>query len=275
MLIALTYHCSMGCTHCLSDCKPDGNHMPLTILKDALEFCDRNKIQSVNFSGGEMFEHPDIMAILDKVEVWILNRQKQNILTAPVAFITNGKVLAGNIEYLDRVQDMIAKVGKQHLLIQVTNDSRFYPTALSEKEKYRLRKVGAIIDTVPNNPDDPKKCLYPQGRALQNFADTAVWNTIGPKCGNLRLLTKQLPGISFEALTDLMTMSLGKFCTPVIAPNGDIKLGESALCPAVASIYYPNLVIMERIRHFSCKKCEIAFEKLKESKHMAYEMLSK
>ena len=30
-------------------------------------------------------------------------------------------------------------------------------------------------------------------------------------------------------------------CVPVIAPDGSIKLGESALCPPVASIYdkYP------------------------------------
>ena len=36
-------------------------------------------------------------------------------------------------------------------------------------------------------------------------------------------------------------LSKGKMCVPVIAPGGSIKLGESALCPPVASIYdkYP------------------------------------
>ena len=36
-------------------------------------------------------------------------------------------------------------------------------------------------------------------------------------------------------------LSKGKMCVPVIAPDGSIKLGESALCPPVASIYdkYP------------------------------------
>ena len=34
MLVELTYACKMGCSHCMSDCKPDGEHMSLQILKN-------------------------------------------------------------------------------------------------------------------------------------------------------------------------------------------------------------------------------------------------
>lgn len=38
MLINLTYACKMGCNHCLSDCKPDGENMSISTLKDVLNF---------------------------------------------------------------------------------------------------------------------------------------------------------------------------------------------------------------------------------------------
>lgn len=56
MLIDLTYRCSMGCNHCMSDCKPDGTDMAPEILEDVLAFCKKNEVPSLIFSGGEMFE---------------------------------------------------------------------------------------------------------------------------------------------------------------------------------------------------------------------------
>ena len=57
MLVELTYACKMGCSHCMSDCKPDGKYMSLQILKDTLEFMINHQILTWNFSGGELFEH--------------------------------------------------------------------------------------------------------------------------------------------------------------------------------------------------------------------------
>ena len=39
-------------------------------------------------------------------------------------------------------------------MIQVTDDPRYYPDPLTDKEKYWLRKLVAIIDTVPSDPKD-------------------------------------------------------------------------------------------------------------------------
>ena len=62
----------------------------------------------------------------------------------------------------------------------------------------------------------------------------------------------------------------GKVCTPVIAPNGGIKLGESALCPEVSNIYKSEAAIIQDIRQCTCQKCEIAWDNLKKVHPTAY-----
>ena len=163
------------------------------------------------------------------------------------------------------------RIGKKRIFMQVTDDARFYPVPLTEKEKYHLRKLGAIIDTVPHHPDDPTKCLYPQGRALINFPD-ANWNTSAPKCGNIRLLVKQH---RFHDIGELIIMltALQKSCIPSITPSGGISLGESSLCPTVASIYDTSDEIMHKIQAFWCDKCQIPLDKVKRSNPLAYVML--
>lgn len=68
MLVELTYACKTGCTHCLSDCKPDGEHMSIDTFKDVLKFMVDHTIPTWMFSGGEMFEHPEILTMLDMIE---------------------------------------------------------------------------------------------------------------------------------------------------------------------------------------------------------------
>lgn len=263
MVIDLTYACSMGCSHCMSDCKPDGEHMSLETLKDALEFYKKHGISHIILSGGELFEHPQIIECLE------LCAQYRGALI-PLMLITNGRKLSSDLSLLGEFQKFVNKIGRKSVLIQVTDDPRFYPTSLDKKQRYRLEKLGASIEVVPGKLDHPDVCLYPQGRALENYPDSE-WNTIAPKCVNCRLLVRQ--GItSFGNL--VMTLSMRqKLCTPTISPSGDIKLGESRLCPPVASIYDPEDVIIEKINSFGCKKCEIPFEILKEHSRTGYDML--
>ena len=82
MMIALTYRCSMGCPHCISDCKPDGIDMSKDTLIDSLDFINKHKIKAILFSGGEPFEHPDIMSLLDVIE----EKLDKN---TPITFATN------------------------------------------------------------------------------------------------------------------------------------------------------------------------------------------
>ena len=58
----------MGCNHCLSDCGPDGENMSIRTLRDVLNFLTEYRIPTWCFSGGEIFEHPDILEMLDIIE---------------------------------------------------------------------------------------------------------------------------------------------------------------------------------------------------------------
>ena len=84
MIIDVTYACNMGCSHCMSDCTPDGLHMPIQTFRDSLNFLQTYKIPTWNFSGGEMFEHPQIMEILDVLEF----KWTQLAFRCPICFIT-------------------------------------------------------------------------------------------------------------------------------------------------------------------------------------------
>lgn len=266
MLVDITYSCKMGCDHCLSDCKPDGEHMTLDTFNDTMDFMIKNMIPAWTFTGGEMFEHPDILTILD-----IISDRLKGIYDGPVTFITNGRELARNREIYEAVSDFQKKRKKKSLtIIQVTDDPRFYKDPLTKKEIYRLQKLDAFIDTVPGDDKDLNKCLYPQGRALENYSEE-WWRVKGPKCANCVLIAKQYAKTFTQLVYTLLSTS--KFCTPVIAPDGSIKLGESALCPAVASIYNEDSVIIDKIKNHKCKACKIAWDSLKEVNPTAYEML--
>lgn len=266
MLINLTYACKMGCDHCLSDCKPDGENMSISVLQDVLGFLRKYSIPTWCFSGGEIFEHPDILEMLDIIEEeWLKGGKFSTLL-----FVTNGRELVRNKEIFSHVESLIKKYGKNSIYIQVTNDTRFYPDKLTEKELYWLNKIASAIDSLSGLPGNKDKCLYPQGRALENYSEEN-WNTIGPKCTNTRLLAKH--GLNLNGISMTLYMK-GRSCTPAIAPNGDIKLGESALCPPVASIYDKEKVILSKMKSFHCKQCTIAWEKLKENEPKIYQFLN-
>lgn len=262
MIIDLTYKCSMGCSHCMSACNKNGEEMSLTVLNDVCDFIENRRIDTLyplilGISGGEIFEHSQILECLDI----IFKRfgTKQNIA---FMFASNGRVLSQTPEYLEYMKDAKSKYGKQKILIQITDDERFYPTKLTEKQRYSLEKIGAYIDTVPGDKQDRNKCLYPQGRALLNY-DESWWNTKAPKCTNCRLMSHQ--GVNtFRDLVQTMT-NVGKNCTPSISPKGEIKLGESALCPTVATIYESDTEIFRKIRNFKCQACQESIRIFKEN----------
>ena len=253
MVIDLTYKCSMGCTHCMSDCNKNGEEMSLVILNDVCDFIENRKIDTIQplllgISGGEIFEHTKIIECLDLIFDRFGSRKNIGFILA-----SNGRILSETPEYLEYLSNMKSKYGKQKILVQITDDDRFYPTKLTQKQRYRLEKLGAIIEGVPGDKENRKRCLYPQGRALINF-DESYWNTKAPKCVNCRLMSYQ--GINtFKDLVQTMTNHM-KNCTPTISPLGEIKLGESRLCPAIATIYNSDAEIFNNIRNCKCSNCQ-------------------
>lgn len=254
MKVDITYKCSMGCSHCLSNCKPEGQEMSVEMFKSVIDFHKKYNINTIILTGGEIFEHSEVKKIISMAAESF----------EYVTLLTNGKILSQNEDLFSFVQEIQRKRSKNHVKIQVTNDHRFYPQILDSTQIYKFKKLGV-------NNIDMVFGLYPQGRALINHSD-AKWLTIAPKCVNVRLLVKQ--GIkSFSELLNMLN-SAKKFCTPTIAPNGSIKLGESALCPDCAHIDDDSDKIIEKIKKFDCRQCKIPLERLKNSNYTAYKILT-
>lgn len=111
MLVEVTYACKMGCTHCLSDCKPDGEHMTLEVFEDVLKFMIKNQIPTWSFSGGEMFEHPDILKMLSLIESY----WKTLPIKYPITFATNGRELVRNKKIYHAVSEFLKHCGNDML----------------------------------------------------------------------------------------------------------------------------------------------------------------
>lgn len=260
MLVCLTYHCSMRCSHCMSDCKPDGQHMTLATFDKVIDFLKKyNPIDHIILSGGEIFEHPNIKDFI----------QIANVSFQHLTLITNGDILSTDRSIYNFVNDIRRNRPKFSLTIQVTSDPKYYPKMLSKNQIYRLHKRGAFIDTVPSINGQQ---LYPQGRALINHKDSN-WLTSAPKCVNSRLLVKQGCS-SFSAIINTL-VSVNKLCNPSISPDGFIKLGESALCPNCAHIDDDNYTIIDKIRNFKCYQCSVTIDRLKQFNPSAYNLFIK
>lgn len=262
MMIDLTYKCSMGCSHCMSDCNKNGEEMSLETLRDVCKFIKDNRIDTVmpfilGISGGEIFEHSQILDCLD-----ILFETFGKKINVGFMLSSNGRILADTPEYLEYLKNAKNKYGKQKIMLQITDDERFYPTKLTQKQRYNLEKIGGFIQTVPTTQQNRNKCLYPQGRALHNF-DESYWNVVSTKCANCRLMTMQ-GVLTFKDLVQKFTDAV-RNCTPCISPKGEIKLGESALCPPVATIYDSEKEIFDKIRNFYCNDCHEAIKIFKEN----------
>lgn len=266
MIVDLTYSCRMNCPHCMSSCVESGQHMSVETLKDVLAFLIKNEVPLWAFTGGEPFENPSIVEMLGIIGSCYVS-SKQNL---PITFCTNGRQLARSKDAYDALAGLQKLIGKRNVLIQVTDDPNFYHDKLSDKEKYWLLKLGASIEPVPSRSNSGLG-LYPQGRALENYGEKD-WQTNGPKCANCVLVAKQMDVQTIKSLSYSLA-SLGKMCSPAIAPDGSIKLGESALCPACASIYDNPDRIVKSIKSWKCAACKYPWQRLKETNPQAYRVL--
>ena len=253
MKVDITYKCSMHCTHCLSDCNEHGQNMTLETFRKVIEFNKKYQPNLIFLTGGEIFEHPQIEDFIE-----IAAENFPNVMLA-----TNGQVLSSNDEIFSLMRTVKSLCGDK-ILIQVTNDVRYYPQKLSPHQKTMLRFLGVRnIETVLG--------LYPQGRAVTNYPN-ANWLTIAPKCANIRLLAKQ----RIKSLSGIISRlaKVHKFCTPTIAPDGSLKLGESALCPNCTHIDDTEPEIIHKILNCNCTACKIPLERMKSQTPMAYQLMT-
>lgn len=258
MLIKITDKCSMGCTHCLSDCKPDGNHMSFETFKDALDFNDTILpvmntfgtlcISPALISGGEPFEHPDIIKFINYLILKIKSNPIKHI-GPNVIITTNGDYISKNTDILDYI---ISEIGSEIIQFQVCIDDRYYPTHINEDALKKYKNV-MICRGVTS--------IYPQGRAITN---NIPYSRKSSSCYNVRALAKQF-GVhdnTLDFIFSYMMMRGHVICCPHIDIDGNIKVGESRLCPICSNIYKTHEEIARDIINFKCHQCDFINSKL-------------
>lgn len=229
MLIRITNKCRMQCSHCMIDgVSPKGEHMTKEIFLAALAFAEKCGVRILLISGGEPTEHPDFAELL-----WIASRR----------FV--GVMLATNGMWLDNAV-LVQKVASyRNVLVQITNDPRFYPKWVDFPENFpeELRTPWEIVREIPT--------LAPSDRV----ADSGMLHMVtrhSPGSFNLRSAVRQL-GLA-KGITELENR--GRFCQPSIDVDGTVRAGEADTCFSLGDVTDPPAVIEYSIKNMgSCNAC--------------------
>jgi len=219
MLIRITNHCTMGCTHCLVEATPAGEHMASETFEAVVRFVLAEGFPFLMVSGGEPTDHPSIVE-------FIKHAVSEGLYTL---VLSNGEFLHGNEKRHEAILE--AATG-----VQVTNDPRFYPRRV---EPYEHPKVAWETHI---------RMVSPQGRAK----DTGLADKTIPECFNLRSLVRS--GMTFQAAR-LTLAGRGRFCTPSINVDGSISAGEAPSCKKIGYVTDDDATITHNLREMRCQRC--------------------
>lgn len=240
MLIKVTNFCSMGCTHCMEDSTIKGLHMTREIFSKALLLTQRLEgpawtlgcPPAILLSGGECTEHPDFVTFLTivvELGLW------------PV-IITNGMWLANK-----ELREAILRPEWPQLMVQVTNDSRFYPTAPPTHDDSRITYVPALTQ------------LLTLGRAgrRQNLSQLGVPPKQSPSSFNFRSAVRHFRSIE-QALILLRTRATtgqSGWCSPSISSDGSMVAGESNACFKIGTVDSTSTELTQATIDMKCNAC--------------------
>ena len=246
MLLKITEKCSINCTHCMNRATADGEHMTEQIFDDALDFLlDNNACDVVTITGGEPTEHPEFSKLMWK----LISKMEYEERPCIVNITTNGFWC---LEHPEEAKKIAVETKYVKVFWQVSTDRRYYPKELPTHKKL-WREPGFCLC------EDCVESLYPQGRAIDNYPDSC--SAKASKCFNVRAMAKQITDPSIERIVRTL-MERQKFCAPAIRIDGSISLGESDLCPKMASIYDNPDEIVRNIISFKCHQCDHINDKL-------------
>lgn len=247
MMLKITERCTMGCSHCMNDAQPDGKDMSIETLDKSLNFLKANDIGRILIiTGGEPTEHRSFDAMMMHILGW----EKENNYFSMITVTTNGEDIQNNPTTYEDYITMFSFL-EVKLIFQVSADVRYYPRRI-ETHKRIFRNNGIQL------VDNCIQQLYPQGRALTNNLKCTAKAS---KCFNVRALSKQISNCTLSDIETQLALKL-KFCTPHIAIDGSIKLGESDLCPICAHIDDNPKDIITKIQNFKCHQCDHINDKL-------------
>jgi hypothetical protein len=243
VLIKITNYCSMGCNHCSEGSTVAGEHMTRETFLAALALTERLEGDAwrsgiprrILISGGEATEHPDVE--------WFLSTVIDG--GYDVILITNGM-------WLDdpTLRAKILRPEWPRLMVQITNDPRFYP-----------RRPTAVPTDDPRVVFVPTlSILIPLGRmkpARAHSGKDGLPVRKGPTSFNLRSLTRSLGDVR-AALTMLRAraaLGMSGNCSPSISCDGTIVAGETSNCFPIGDVHSTADQVTRALVGMACNKC--------------------
>ena len=218
MLIMLTNRCHMACPHCMQNSTPHGKHMTEETFEQVLDFCKDARPLVVSITGGEPTEHP----------LWrAYTRAILELPTKPlVAILTNGAWIEDNKLRIDMAR--LIRESKGRVKVQVYSHPKYYRDhEWTTDHAAQYRSIGCL----PNFTDP----IFMQdlGRARKNCQEETAQSDHVPSCINSHLIA-----IQAMSLPHFLSMAAqaGKYCRPLIDPDGGIHMSESWLCQTVAHV---------------------------------------
>jgi MoaA/NifB/PqqE/SkfB family radical SAM enzyme len=231
----------MGCSHCMDDARADSDKfMSLETFKKALAF-NLKYDNSITLTGGEPTEHPQFWEFMDIIA--------ETLTFGKICTVTtNGMNLSDND--IPKVESLKEKC-RGHILWQVSSIRPYYPIRIDTDQKIFQRKEFYIARKI--------EALEYRGRAMQH--PEWIFQSKAPRCFNIRSFMRNTMDF---ATTVFSLRSMNKFCTPQIAYDGSIKLGESTLCPAASHIDKSISDIEHDLINFTCAcpECHKLLDKL-------------
>jgi hypothetical protein len=254
VLIKITNYCSLGCNHCLENSTVAGDHMTRETFLAALALTDRLEGDAwrvgipkrILISGGEATEHPDVEWYLETV----IGRGYDVIL------ITNGMWLDDPM-----LRPKILRPEWKRLMVQVTNDPRFYP-----------RQPTAVPTDDPRVVFVPTlSVLIPLGRMKPERAKAGTDGVPlrkGPTSFNLRSVTRSTGDVR-AALTMLRAraaLGMAGNCSPSISSDGTLVAGETNSCFPIGDVRSTADQVTRALVSMSCNKCGLVDNLTQEQK---------
>lgn len=233
MLIRITNKCDMQCSHCfIKTTTGDDKHMDINTLNNVCSYIEEVKPAMILISGGEPTQHPYFIHVLDR----ILEVARDDI---KIMLISNGYFLEN--------EELKREIYKRPIILQVSNDSRYYPKRINvtNEDCERINYIDRIQD------------LYPLGKANNSDLKNNIGSFTGPKCYNVRVLAKKSVS-NMRELVNKMERQMFKFCYMSIDFDGTVRGGESDYCYSLGNVADGASTVFKNLKNMhidDCKAC--------------------
>ena len=239
MLLMLTNRCHMDCPHCMQDARPDGQHMTAETFRQVLMLMREAQPPVVTVTGGS--SAPSFFTSSSRYSM--VSRK-----LCPVSICTNGAWIEDTKERLK--MSRLIRESKGRVKVQVFSHPKYYQDhewTVSHAAQYR--SIGCIADF------DSPIFMQDLGRARENCREETEASDHVPSCINSHLVAVQARSLNHFFL---MCVGAGKFCRPLISPDGGVHMSESRLCPQVAHVSDGAAAIFRKMQQSRpCRGCRL------------------